>query len=283
MIRNSQDIPSIVFSIRVYQLLLNAYPAKFQQEYGLQMAQVFQDCCLHTLRQGGTSGMLKLWAVTIIDLIQSMVSEHSQKEIEMKKEMKPEDIRRAGWALIWAAVSFILIMWSSIILSDRNVSGFAPILLVFVSLPLLVFGVLGLRQRYGEKVGSFGKNILLIGAILGPITSLIGFFLLRVGRYWFITWTGLLVLFACLILFGVVALYKKPLPRWNILPIIAGFPLSVIGFYYIITGWLTGDWESVLGIPYSLIIILTAVQCCALAALGYILKSDMPEETTTPA
>jgi len=93
MIRNSQDIPSIVFSIRVYQLLLNAYPAKFQREYGSEMVQVFQDCCLRTLRQGGTSGMVKLWAVTIIDLIQSMVSEHTQKETTM--DTRQSDIVRA--------------------------------------------------------------------------------------------------------------------------------------------------------------------------------------------
>jgi hypothetical protein len=281
MASKSTDINLITFSVRVYQLLLNAYPAKFQQEYGLHMAQVFQDCCLRTVRQGGANGMLKLWTITLLDLLQSVISEHAQKETEMNKEMKPEDIRRAGWALILGAVSFILIILSVTVSSDLNVQQFAVILLVFVSLPLLAFGVLGLRHRYGEKVGSFGKNILLIGAILGPITSLIGFFLLRVGRYWFITWTGLSVLFACLILFGIVALYKKPLPRWNILPIIAGFPLSVIGFYYIITGWLTGYWEG--SPPLSLIIILLTIQGIALVVLGYILKSDMPEETTTPA
>ena len=44
-------------------------------------------------------------------------------------------------------------------------SVFPMLLLIFVGLPLLVFGVLGLR-RYGEHVGGFGKNILLIGAIL---------------------------------------------------------------------------------------------------------------------
>jgi hypothetical protein len=275
MIRKPQDIPSVVFSIRVYQLLLNAYPTKFQQEYGLHMVQVFHDCCLRTFHQGGMNGMMKLWTVTLFDLIQSVISEHAQKEIEMKKEMKPEDIRRSGWALILGAVSFPLISWWSTITSS---------LIVFVSLPLLAFGVLGLRQRYGVKVGSFGRNILLIGAILGLLTSLIGFFLLRVGRYWFITGTGPAVLFTCLILFGVVALYKRPLPRWNILPIIAGLPYPVIVFSYIVTGWLTGDWESVpLGIPYSLIIIFIAAQGCALAALGYILKSDVPEETAVPA
>ena len=277
MIQESQDIASVVFSVRVYQLLLNAYPTKFQQEYGLQMAQVFQDCCLRALRQGGTNGMVRLWTITLFDIVQSVVSEHAHKEIEMKKEMKPEDIRRAGWALILGAVSLILVML--LVGSDRNVQQFAVILLVFVCLPLLAFGVLGLRQRYGEKVGSFGKNILLIGAILGPITSLIGFFLFRTGRYWFITWTGPVVLFTCLILFGVVALYKGPLPRWNILPIIAGLPYTVIVFSGMVLQLRTNYWDS----SPSLVFILFIIRVIALAALGYILKSDVLEETAAPA
>jgi hypothetical protein len=277
MIAERREHPIVGFSVRVYQALLVAYPTRFRQEYGAHMLMVFRDCCLRAFRQGGTNGMFRLWAVTLLDLVQSVVSEHAQKETFMTKA---KFIRLSGWALILGAASFILILLSVTMSSDRNVQQLAVILLVFVSLPLLAFGVLGLRQHYGEKVGSFGKNILLIGAILGPLTSIIGFFLLRVGRYWFITWTGLPVLFTCLILFGVVALYKKPLPRWNILPVIAGLPFSVIGFYYIITGWLTGYWESP---PASLSIILTAIQGIALAALGYLLKSNVPEETAAPA
>src|SRR5688572_3201200 len=178
MTNKSTDLPIVAFSVRVYQLLLLAYPTQFQQEYGLQMAQVFHDCCLRTIRQGGTNGMFKLWVITLLDLAQSVIAEHMQKEAQMKKEMKPEDIRRAGWAFILGAISFVLGIFLAIMeYSNGNWSLFALLSLVFVSLPLLVFGVLGLRTRYGEKVGAFGKNILLVGAILGPVTSIIGFFL----------------------------------------------------------------------------------------------------------
>jgi len=44
--------------------------------------------------------MARLWAIALFDLIQSVISEHAHKEIEMKKEMEPEDIRKAGRALI---------------------------------------------------------------------------------------------------------------------------------------------------------------------------------------
>jgi hypothetical protein len=84
MIYKSTDRPVVAFSSHVYRLLLLAYPIRFQQEYGLQMAQVFRDCCLRTIRQGGTSGMLKLWVITLLDLAQSVVTEHMQKETQMK-------------------------------------------------------------------------------------------------------------------------------------------------------------------------------------------------------
>jgi hypothetical protein len=93
MIRKSQDITSVVFSVRVYQLLLNAYPTKFQQEYGSHMLHVFEDCCLRAARQSGANGMLKWWAVTLLDLIQSVISEHTQKETTM--DTRQSDIVRA--------------------------------------------------------------------------------------------------------------------------------------------------------------------------------------------
>ena len=281
MISQRAELPIVALSVKVYQALLVAYPTKFQQEYGEEMVQVFQDCCLRALRQGGRNGMLNLWMVTLFDFIQSVISEHAQKEIEMKKEMKPEDIRRAGWALILAAVSFVLSVFIAIMLTGGW--DFAIFLFMFVSLPLLVYGVLGLRQRYGEKVGSFGKNILLVGAILGPLTSLIGFFLFRTGMFSFVPFIGPATLFTCLTLYGVVAFITRPMPNWNILPIFAGLCYPAIIFYLIGTSYVTGYWESNHGLSNSLIIILLAVQGIALAALGYNLKSDVPEETVVPA
>ena len=64
MARKSSDINLITFSVRVYEMLLNAYPTKFQQEYGSEMTQVFQDCCLRAIHKGGMNGMLRLWTVT---------------------------------------------------------------------------------------------------------------------------------------------------------------------------------------------------------------------------
>jgi len=284
MISQRAGLPIVKFSVRVYQTLLFAYPTKFQYEYGSQMVQVFQDCCLRALRQDGTNGMFKMWAVTFLDLIQSVISEHAQKEIEMKKEMKPEDIRMAGWALIWGALAFVI---GNLLLFVRGpLWNFSVILIVFLSMPLLIVGLLAVRNRYGEKVGAFGKNILLIGLILGPLMTFISLFGINdpgrlLGLLFII---GPSVLFACLALFGLVALYKKPLPRWNAAPLFAGVWYPIIILIYVVvsmrTGWDSDANISILGVGSS---ILFPIQGIALVAMGYILKSDMPEETAAPA
>jgi hypothetical protein len=285
MISQRAELPIVAFSVRVYQALLVAYPTKFQQKYGSQMVQVFQDCCLRALRQGGTNGMARLWAVTLLDLVQSVISEHRQKEIEMKREMKPEDIQMAGGALIWGAVAFV-IGTLSLIMGGPPLWGVSVILTTILSMPLLVVGLLGVRSRYGQKVGGFGKNILLVGVILGPLTSLIGLFGLSYssGLLGVLLSIGPTVLFACLALFGFVALYKRPLPRWNVAPVMAGVWSTIHTLLYITTSMSTGDWEGGgLGIPKVVLIILFIIQGIALAALGYILKSDAPEETAARA
>lgn len=200
----------------------------------------------------------------------------------MKKEMNPEDIQRAGWALILGAISFVASIFLAII-EYRNWSMFALLLLVFVSLPLLVFGVLGLRTRYGEKASRFGKNILLFGTILGPLTSIIGFFLMSSDDpLWLVIWTGPAVLFLCLTLFGVAALYTKPIPRWNMLPILAGLSYPAVILFHIVNALATRDWSDP-GMPYVVIIILITIQGIALLALGYILKSDVSDEKIVTA
>jgi len=288
MISKPIENPVVAISVKVYQALLIAYPAKFQQEYGSHMLQVFRDCCLRTFHQGGTNGVARLWAITLFDLIQSVVSEHAHKEIEMKKEMKPEDVRMAGWALMAGSVAFVLGMFIGSLQNDNWYVMIA--LMSLIGMPLLAFGLFGLRRRYGDQVGVFGKNILLIGAVFGSLMSIIGY-IGEVGSFGDEIWPGLLilagpiVLFAGLVLFGIAALFKKPLPRWNMVPVIAGawYPIFILAYFIISIR--TGDWDSFEAGPPQWVVAVSAtlliMQGVALVALGYILKSDVPEESAT--
>ena len=272
MIRAPLNNPIVTVSVRVYQMLLVTYPTRFQQEYGSHMVQVFRDCCLRSFRQNGTNGMAMLWIVTLLDIVQSVVSEHAHKEIEMKKEMKPRDIRMAGWAFILGGAALAISMFFGA-LGDSYWFAITGIL-TFICLPLLTVGMLGLRSRYGDQVGALGKTVLLIGAILGPVISILGIFLQDVGELWTLIFIGPFVQFICLILFGLVGVYRKPLPRWNVLPIFAGLWLVIRMLPIMIPAlhWSTGDS---LGVADAVFIPL---QVASLIALGYILKSDVPEE-----
>ena len=197
----------------------------------------------------------------------------------MKKEMKPEDSQMAGGALIWGAVAFVIgILLLAI--GGSKLWGISVVLTHLLSMPLLAVGLLGMRNRYGDKDGWVGKNILWMGAILGPLITFIGLFGIT---YWpqplgILFITGPAVLLACLALFGIVALFKQPLPHWNVIPLLGGAWYPIITFAYVYTSMNTGDWDGgsdigILGIVFTM---LSIIQGVALAALGYILKSDVP-------
>src|SRR5574339_771616 len=72
---------------------------------------------------------------------------------------KAELIKRSGWLFIAGAFAFATLL-----------AGAAPITILgsVVSAILLAGGMSDLRTAYGERVGSFGKRMLLLG-MLGPI------------------------------------------------------------------------------------------------------------------
>jgi hypothetical protein len=92
---------SIGLSVRLYTLLLAAYPGPFRAEYGPHMRQVFRDACRRDHGQGGLTGMARLWARTALDLARSALEEHTARGIPMDRRTF---VRWSGWVL-GAAVS----------------------------------------------------------------------------------------------------------------------------------------------------------------------------------
>jgi hypothetical protein len=66
---------ALILSDRVYRLLLAAYPAKFRQRYGPEMAQVFRTCCRASYNASGTVGVMRLWLPTLWDWAWSAAGE----------------------------------------------------------------------------------------------------------------------------------------------------------------------------------------------------------------
>ena len=69
-----------------------------------------------------------------------------------------------------------------------------------------------------------GRTLLLVGAISGiaAFTGGIEPLYQLTPNWWVITWAGTFVPFACTMGFGVVAMRRRLLPRWNWLPIFSG-------------------------------------------------------------
>lgn len=61
-----------------YRLLLLAYPARFRRAYGHEMAQTFRAVCNETWRAEGNPGLVRLWGLTLSDLIVTSCKEHLQ-------------------------------------------------------------------------------------------------------------------------------------------------------------------------------------------------------------
>jgi hypothetical protein len=250
------------------------------------MLQVFRDCCLRTFHQSGTNGMARLWAITLFDLVQSLVSEHAQKETFMTRS---KFIRLGGWSLMLGAVTLYIFFLG--ITVDENVrpfrwvqafTGFSYLMYIWAAPVLLGLGMLGLRTRYGDEVGSLGKNILLLGAMSGFPITLIGMFTAESTEWgWLLLFGGNAFLLLCLAIFGFLALRSKLFPRWNYLPIWAGLPFPLLMAISITVDAITGN-----ELPKALNLVLISVvmlQCIALLMLGYILQSDVPEDVAATA
>ncbi|MCI0560609.1 MAG: hypothetical protein MN733_19145 [Nitrososphaera sp.] len=268
MISKPVENPIVAVSVRVYQALLVAYPTKFQQEYGSHMAQVFRDCCLRAFKQSGTYGMFKLWVITFIDLLRSALAERLQKENEMTGS---KYIKLSGWAFVIGSFAFITIL-------DGSIAGSV------ISSILLGIGMLGLRARYGESVGSFGRNILLI-SIAAMILAYVTTPIFRDNESWFVLqFTGSAVLLIGLSIFGLVALVRKPLPHVNWLPFFAGigFPAMYFPtlFFAVMNNGASPAW---INNYWTIIPIIMSLQFLGLCILGMILQSDAPEEVHAPA
>lgn len=199
--------------------------------------------------------------------------------------MKKSEISRlGGWSLMLGAVTLFLF----IISTQIDSSSYGPLWRfrafyeaginygIWIVLILLTVGMLGLRARYGEETGDLGNNILLFGAIAGPVVNLLGFMGLVVTNWaWILLYSGTAVILACLTIWGVLTLRVKPLPRWNGLPIIAGFWYPVLLPTALIAE-ANGVSEDLIQTIASVTIPL---QCIALFMLGQILQADAPEET----
>jgi drug/metabolite transporter (DMT)-like permease len=275
-----KDPGLVALSTAAFHLLLLAYPARFRREYGPHMTQAFRDCCLRALRQAGPPGMLRLWSLTLVDWLKSVIEQHLLKGVHMSKA---RFIRISGWALILGAAALLLAAAAAAAVSPassqydaryRSTDPFfqtASMILFPSAVVLISVGIAGLNARYGEKSGRLGRLGLILGVLGGVATIPAMFGLLS----WSVLIASLLLMFGGLLLFGLTALQKRPLPRGNYLPVIAGLGFPAIMIASDLYEAVTGTWLEVGSAITLAILSLTAL---ALLRLGQILRGEAVEE-----
>ena len=189
-----------------------------------------------------------------------------------------KSIRSSGWAFIAGALAFITILSNS---DPIAIPGSV------ISSILLGVGMLGLRVRYGERAGNFGRNILLLGPG-GPILLII---FIAMGLsvnvpvaqveegLWILIFVAPAISLLGLTLFGLAALISKPMPRLNWLPVFAGIWYPVA--YLFLAGYLFTNNGEFPQQYYTAIQIMFLIQFLALSAFGASLISDTTQEMAT--
>ena len=190
---------------------------------------------------------------------------------------KSELIKLGGWAFIAGAFAFITIL-----------SGSDPIAIPgsVVSAILLAAGMSSLRTAYGERAGSFGRSMLLLG-MLGPILWIIVIASMAITvtetqvteGLWVLIFVGPAISLLGLSLFGLAALRSKPMPRLNWLPVFAGiwYPVTYVLFsVYDIShkGKFPDQYLPAL-------VLMIVIQFLTLCILGFALISDSVQEMAT--
>jgi hypothetical protein len=298
--------PQVVYiSTLIYRLLLITYPKDFQREYASCMAQVFRDCCLRALHLSGFHGMLSMWSLALVDYIESVFEEYTHKGVRMNTL---RFIRLSGWAVILGSAAFLTGMFAEVMISGHGLASdpnnffsrpidqllaVLPYILIPSAMLAFAIGIIGIYIRYGLRAGflsKFGLEMSIVGCGLSLVMGSIsggwdGLTTFIVGNQiggdwlWNLAALGLFLLFSGIFIFGIDAVNRKLLSRWNFIPILVGviFPVRILlGYAQEATtvGW--SRWRvdiSMINLPMLIITFL------GLLALGYVLISDaLPEE-----
>ena len=94
------------FSSSLYRLLLFCYPAEFRRIYAREMATTFRDCYREAMQQHGKTGIARLWALMLYDLVTSLFVEHFRAFIARWKHLFAIEERQANTLMNTMSIIF---------------------------------------------------------------------------------------------------------------------------------------------------------------------------------
>jgi hypothetical protein len=245
---------AVRYSVWVYQRLLIAYPQPFRHVYRAQMVQVFRDCCREATTTDGKAGLLRYWLIAFGDLIVSALAERRREELHMTRTLwirigSLSAIIGGGIATIFAGLSLTSAVAQ--LLDENSSLGLALFPVHIVSwgasalVLLYVLALVGLQVRGASRTGVVGWISITL-AILGMVISGLGSGLTSVFLYsqagscysplncnfydpngylmmgYMVELLGSIIFTVGIVVYGIVALRRRILPRYNWLPLIVG-------------------------------------------------------------
>lgn len=190
-----------LFSSRVYNWLLLAYPVEFRRDYGPQMAQVFRDCCRQEHRRGSHLGFWRLWWHTLADLLQTATREHMERFGKENSFMN--NLRRDAVAV------------------------FGCIGIIVVAVLLLYYG----RRNEVSSILMFGYALDAL-VTTGVIGNLIVFLLVKTTRLnplRIALWTFLIVHSVLVLLLAIIA--GRNDPQFSLGSVLIGYVVSFLFWF----------------------------------------------------
>jgi len=226
--------PALLWSERLYSLILALYPRQYRHEYGVHMARTFRDSLRDQYHRNGLLGLIEVWGPTLIDAVFTAITEHLAKGVVLVS--KETWSRIGGPALMLGGIVWLVSSVSQLQPVNDDAFGGPDIaleIIAFLMIPAilaLTVGLMGLRARLGQRAGGVGRAALLFASLSGALGIIAGVILsaLTSEDGWYLFMAGLLGFYLGVLVFGITSLTKKPFVRWNGLPLIIAAVVTVI-------------------------------------------------------
>lgn len=153
----------LVWSDRLFRLVLQAYPASFRERFGTEMACVFQALCQSTYAASGAPGVVRLWLPTLWDGLRAAGLQWWRWFLRRRLPMTPaSDIKPfaeldglSAWQALWASLPFLAYGASSLAMRLPFFQSFPvtlPLWQIWLIHPNLIF--------YGLTLLGLGIGVL---------------------------------------------------------------------------------------------------------------------------
>lgn len=173
-------------SLRVYRVLLLAYPRAFRGEFGEELAQVFRTACREVMRQGGAAALLRFWGVMLVDLAVAAAAERLKEGFSMSRS---NVARLGGIALLVASVAqIVFIAVQAAITLDFAIAYTAPtgspwigrgeaaVSLAPTLALLVLLGMIGLHALGRTRTGAMGWvaiTLIAVGLVVQVVAGML--------------------------------------------------------------------------------------------------------------